>query len=444
MPELTGYWSLLYQIPIGLLGLSFLVFIHELGHFLVAKWAGVKVNTFSIGFGKKLIRWERGGTEYCISAVPFGGYVAMAGEQPEDDTDGSPAEFRQKSVGVRMAIAAAGPAVNIAFSILLLFGLYLYGVQEPKSTLVVADVEKGQAADKAGVLKGDEILRLKGKPVESWEGFMQAVAVEGGNALPLTVKREGVLQDLTLTPEVDPKWGISLVGVTGEADILVGSVVPGKPAAAAGLKGGDQILAIEGTKVPSYSSLVDLINASKGQPVRMQVLRDGQETAVTVTPTLDKDQNKYVIGIYPTIQMPTEFVRRGMGESLEKSWDKNWENATILFKTLKGLFTGSIHAKALSGPVGIVQIIATSLAASVQRFLELMALISMNLGVMNLLPLAITDGGVILFLMLEAIRRKPLELKTQMRINQVAISLFLVLALYVTFQDILRIPIFLN
>src|SRR5690606_27873990 len=140
--NLTGYWSLIYQLPVGLIGLSLMVFIHEFGHFAVAKWVGVKVHTFSIGFGKKLIRFKRGDTEYCLSAIPFGGYVAMSGETPDDGGYGNSDEFRNKSIPARMAIALAGPAANLIFALVILFGLYLSGVQEPKVSMVVGDVEE--------------------------------------------------------------------------------------------------------------------------------------------------------------------------------------------------------------------------------------------------------------------------------------------------------------
>src|SRR4051794_14682180 len=189
MLHLTGYWSLIYQIPIGLLGLSFMVFIHELGHFSVAKWVGVKVHTFSIGFGKKLIKFKRGDTEYALSAIPFGGYVAMAGESPDDGGYGNSDEFRNKSIPARLAIAVAGPFANLVFAFAILFGLYLSGVQEPKVSMVVGEVEENSAGSAAGVHPGDEVLKLNGKPQQGWEQFMQDVAMEGGHAVPLDIRR---------------------------------------------------------------------------------------------------------------------------------------------------------------------------------------------------------------------------------------------------------------
>src|SRR3990172_2353722 len=209
---LTGYWSLLYQIPVGLIGLSLMVFVHEMGHFLAAKWSGVMVHTFSIGFGKKLLRWKRGDTEYCLSAIPFGGYVAMAGENPDDGGYGNTDEFRMKSIPVRLFIAVAGPAANLVFAVAILFCLYLVGVQEPKSSLIVGSVEKASAGEKAGVRPGDEILRFQDRPMRDWEGFVQEAALQAGRPKPLFLRRAGRETTLVLVPEMDLRFGVALTG----------------------------------------------------------------------------------------------------------------------------------------------------------------------------------------------------------------------------------------
>jgi regulator of sigma E protease len=442
--HLTGYWSLLYQIPIGLIGLSFMVFIHELGHFAVAKWVGVKVHTFSIGFGKKLIKFKRGDTEYALSAIPFGGYVAMAGESPDDGGYGNSDEFRNKSIPARLAIAVAGPAANLIFAIAILFGLYVSGVQEPKFSMVVGEVEENSAGATAGVKPGDEVLKLNGKTQQSWEGFMQDVAMEGGHTVPLQIRRAGKDTTLNIRSEINPKFGIAFSGITGESEVLVAKVIPGKPAEQAGLKEGDKILSVDNIKIPSATSLIEMVNGSKGQPITIALERDGAKQDVQVTPVLDETSKRFIVGIYPGVNVPTELVKRGPGAAFKKSLEKNYESGTMVIRTLSGIVTGKIKLKALSGPIGIVQMIAGSLRQSVQKFLEFMALLNTNLAVLNILPLAITDGGVVVFLLLEAIRRKPLSLATQGIINRVGVSFFLLLFLFVTFQDIIRIPWFLN
>jgi len=441
---LTGYWSLIYQIPVGLLGLSFMVFIHELGHFSIAKWAGVKVHTFSIGFGKKLIRFKRGDTEYCLSAIPFGGYVAMAGENPDDGGYGNTDEFRQKSIPVRAAIAVGGPLANIIFAIGTLFVLYQLGVEEPKYSMVVGEVDPDGAGAKAGFQSGDEILTLAGDEVKSWETFWQDVALQGGKALPVHIRRDGRDLDLTLVPEMDPRFGISQVGLVGEMKVVVSKVMPGKPAALAGLLAGDTLLRIDSTRIPSASALVEMVNGSKGRPIDVTVRRPGGEQTLTLSPIRDESGERFIMGVYPGHVVPTEVVSYGPVAALQKSVAKNWEFGTMVFKTFGSILTGRIQLKALSGPVGIIQMIAGSLRQGLQKFLEFIALLNTNLGVLNLLPLAITDGGLLLFLLIEAIRRKPLSLRVQGNINRVGLAFFLSLFLFVTFQDILRIPWFLN
>ncbi len=439
MNHLTGYWSLIYQIPVGLIGLSFMVFVHELGHFLAAKWSGVRVHTFSIGFGKKFVRFKRGDTEYCLGIIPFGGYVAMAGENPDEGGYGNTDEFRVKPVPVRIFIALAGPTANLIFAFVILFGLYLAGVQEPKNAMIVGHVEKGSAAEKAGVLPGDQILAFKGNLTRDWETFMQDAAMEGGRAGSLGIRRAGRDTGLILTPEMDPRFGIALTGILGEWEVTVNKLVPGKPAELSGLKVGDVIETIDSTNIPSSTALVEMINGSKGRTLHFGILRGSEKLELPLTPSFDSSAQRYLIGIYPANIVPTQLVKRGVAQSAAASVEKTWEHSTLVFRTFGGILTGHVRLKALSGPIGIVQMIAGSLRRSAQEFLEFIALLNTNLGVLNLLPLAITDGGLILFLLIEAVRRKPLSLRTQGIINRVGISFFMALFLFVTFHDILRI-----
>jgi regulator of sigma E protease len=444
MPELTGYWSLLYQIPVGVVGLSFMVFVHELGHFLAAKKMGVRVHTFSIGFGKKLIRWRRGDTEYCLSAIPFGGYVAMAGENPDEGGYGNTDEFQQKSVPARIFIAVAGPAANILFALALLFGLYLSGVQEAKPGLIVGHVEDPSAGSRAGVLPSDEILAFAGKPMRDWEQFVQEGALSGANAYPLAIRRAGRDTTLMLTPEMNPKFGVALTGILGEWEVRIHKVMPGRAADKAGLLPGDIIESVDGTPIPSATALVEMINGSEGRPLALSILREGAPLEIAVAPAYDDEMKRWLIGIQPASVVPTVLVRRGVIASAKTAGTTTWSHATLVFRTFGRLLTGDVHVKALSGPIGIVQMISGSLQQSTQKFIEFTALLNTNLGVLNLLPLAITDGGLILLLLIEAVRRKPVGPRVQGAINRIGVAFFITLFLFITFQDILRIPMFLD
>lgn len=444
MPELTGYWSLLYQIPVGIVGLSFMVFVHELGHFLAAKKMGVRVHTFSIGFGKKLLRWKRGDTEYCLSAIPFGGYVAMAGENPDEGGYGATDEFQKKSVPARLFIAVAGPAANILFALLLLFGLYIAGVDEPKPGLTVGHVAEESAGKKAGVLPGDELIAYAGKPLRDWEQFTREAALSGAGPYPLEIRRAGRDTTLSLSPEMNSRFGIALTGIVGEWEVRVHKVMPGRAAEQAGLRPGDVIESVDGTPVPTPAALVDMIHGSEGRPLAFGVRRGDEILALTVSPAYDEGLERWMIGIQPAAVMPTVRVRRGPVESARQAAATTWSHATLVFRTFGGLLTGDVQVKALSGPVGIVQMISGSLRESFRKFIEFTALLNTNLGVLNLLPLAITDGGLILLLLIEAVRRKPVSARVQGAINRVGMAFFITLFLFITFQDILRVPMFLD
>ena len=274
--------------------------------------------------------------------------------------------------------------------------------------------------------------------------FMQNVAMEGGHSVPLDIRRAGKDTTLTMTPEINPKFGIALSGISGEAEVVVAKVMPGKPAEAAGLKQNDKIISVDGIRIPSATALIEMVNGSKGESITISIVRGDQKMEIPIRPIMDETSKRFVVGIYPGLEVPTMLVKRGVLDAAKQSVEKNSESATLVFRTLSGIIMGKIKLKALSGPIGIVQMIAGSLRQSVQKFLEFMALLNTNLAVLNILPLAITDGGLVMFLMLEWIRKKPLSLSTQHMINKVGFSFFLVLFLFVTFQDIIRIPWFLN
>ncbi len=447
MPDLSFalIWQFATQFVIGLLGLSFLVLIHEGGHFFVAKKFGVRVNTFSIGFGKTLFSFKRGDTEYCIKAIPFGGYVAMKGEQPGDKHSQDSDDFSAKSIPQRMGIAFGGPFVNIVFSFLVLIALFMIGMQEPVSNeITVGKVMEDSPAEEAGIQTGDVITQFGGKPIVGLEQFLNAVAVEANNTLPIQVRRGDEVLDLTITPEMH-EMGFAMSGIIpGQTHVQIMKVL-GTPAKNAGFQAGDKVISAEGVEVADHSSFSQIVNASQGKELTVMVEREDEELALFVTPELDAESNSYLIGVQITtiFNTPTHLVRRGFTESLKKSWDVNLQNSVAVFVVLKGILRGQVKLKALSGPVGILQIIGNSFRQSFQDFIKFLALISLNLGLINLLPLIITDGGIIFFLFLEAIRKRPLTLKTQMRINQIAVSLFITLALFITFHDILRIPLHL-
>ncbi|MCF0224367.1 MAG: RIP metalloprotease RseP [Fibrobacter sp.] len=447
---------------LGLLGLSFLVTIHELGHFLVAKWNNVKVNTFSIGFGKKLFRYRIGETEYCISAIPFGGYVAMAGENPEKIKEGevpSERDFVGKSVGARAAIAFAGPFVNIAFAFILLIVLYMVGVQEPSTNnLIIGFVAKDSPALKAGIVPGDTVTAINGIPTKGWDDFREQIGVSLGSNVALEVHRGGEPMTITVVPEElvipatdstksETKMGIGDIGIYPRNRVIVRmDPVENSAAQKAGILKGDTILEIDGEHISRYEDVVRHIDGSKGAEIELSIIRNGDTLTRAMKPVYNEEYKRYVVGIQMgyVLYKETHLVQRGPIEAFEKTCATSWKMTTSIFRYFKRLFQGQVKVDAFSGPVSIVAVMGNVWMSGFQDFLMLLALISINLGVMNLLPLAITDGGLLMFLGLEKLRGRPLNLRTQTIIQNVAAAFFISFFVFITILDFNKLSLFLR
>ena len=447
---------------LGLIALSFLVTIHELGHFLVAKWNNVKVNTFSIGFGKKLFRFKRGETEYCISAIPFGGYVAMSGENPDSIEEGekpSDRDFMGKSVGARAAIAFAGPFVNIVFAFALLIILYMVGVEEPYTkNLIVGFVADESSAEVAGILPGDTITKMNGKETQGWDDFREQIGVSLGAEVQLEVRRGGAPLNIMVVPQelVIPaqdstgspiRMGIGDIGIYPRNRVIVREPpVAGSAAEKAGITTGDTIFEINGEHISRYEEVVRIIDGSKGETVNVTLIRNADTITVPLTPAYNENYKRYMVGIQMGYVMfrETKLVRRGPVEAFTKTCVTSWKMTTSIFRYFKRMFQGQVKVDAFSGPVSIVAVMGNVWMSGFQDFLMLLALISINLGVMNLLPLAITDGGLLMFLGIEKLRGKPLSLKTQSVIQNIAAAFFISFFVFITIMDFGKLSLFLK
>ncbi len=444
---------------LGLISLSFLVFIHELGHFLVAKWNKVKVNTFSIGFGKKLLRFKKGETEYCLSLIPFGGYVSMEGENPEDADSKDPEAFVSKSVGARAAIAFAGPFVNIAFAFLLLVGLYMKGVEEPESSrLIVGLVAPESAAEKAGILPGDTIFELDGTPTNGWDDFRERVGVRLGASVPVRLLRGADTLLLSIVPEEmiipgkdsaseDVHMGVGEAGIYPRHRVVVsGKPLSGSAAEKAGFLPGDTIVEIDRQRIFKYKDVVERVNGSEGKPLLVTIHRGQDTLEKNLSAVYNPEHKRYMIGIQMTYVMfkETHIVSRNFPDAVLKACATSWKMTTSVFRYFKRMFQGQVKADAMSGPLTIVAVMGNVWLSGFEDFLMILALISINLGIMNLLPLAITDGGILLFLLIEAIRGKAISQEKQAVIQKIAMALFIALFIFITFLDIEKIGLFLK
>lgn len=429
---------------------------------MVAKWNNVKVNTFSVGFGKKLFRFRKGETEYCISAIPFGGYVAMAGENPDSFEDGEvPGErdFTGKSVGARAAIAFAGPFINIVFAFVLLMVLYMVGVQEPaKNELIVGFVGKESPAAVAGILPGDTITTMNGKPTQGWDDFREQVGVSLGANVELEIHRGGSPVVVIVVPEelvipaqdstgTEIKMGIGDIGIYPQNRVIVREPPKaGSAAEKAGLLQNDTVFEINGEHVARYEDVVRAIDGSKGEEVRVTVIRSGDTLTLPMNPIYNEEYKRFMVGVQMgyVLFRETKFVRRGPIEAFEKTCATSWKMTTSIFRYFGRMFKGQVKVDAFSGPVSIVAVMGNVWMSGFQDFLMLLALISINLGVMNLLPLAITDGGLLMFLGIEKLRGKPLSTKTQTIIQNVAAAFFISFFVFITILDFGKLSLFLK
>lgn len=415
-----------------------LVFVHELGHFLAARRVGVRVLTFSVGFGPRLLGFTRGGTEYKIAAIPLGGFVKMAGETAEDQRSGAPDEFLSKSKWQRFQVLIAGPAMNIALAIVVLWGVLLQGADIPAyrdMPPVVGALEAGAPA--ASTLEvGDRILRVDDRAVETWDDFLMAIAGKARREVALLVERGGRQDSVTVVPKAVGKYEIGDIGVLPNTHPHIRSVIAGEPADKAGLKAEDVILAINGETVSFSRQISALISKQQGREIAIRFARNGQEQEVRLTPIRRAEKN-WAIGIGISDQLT--HVDPGVFEALKMSVAQNWEATGLIFRTLGGLFTGETSPRQLMGPVGIASLSGESAQAGIIPLLGLLASISLNLGLLNLMPIPVLDGGHILILLLEGVARRDFSMRVKERMLFAGFVLLMLLMVTVIYNDLTRV-----
>jgi regulator of sigma E protease len=418
--------------------LGVLVFVHELGHFLMARWHGVRVLTFSLGFGPKLAKVKRGDTEYAISAIPLGGYVKMAGENPEDQRTGSSDEFLSKSKWQRFQILIMGPAMNLALAVILMAVVLMQGAQVPSyedEPVVVGKVEAGSAAERAGLQSGDVILAVNDEEVPTWNRFFLTIGTKADRDVQLRVLRDGAEQRITARPAGQGRFQVGELGVLPDVYPSVSAVVPGSPAEKAGLKARDVIVAINNERMVFSNDVVQVITKNVDRPVELRIRRDGVEQSYTVTPAQDGDRVR--VGI--DIANETTTFRPGPLEAFGLSVQRNIEFSGLILKTLWGLVVGETSPKQLMGPVGIAQLSGESAQQGWVTLFALMASISLNLGLLNLMPVPVLDGGHILIMGLEAIARRDFSIQVKEKMFLVGFMLLMALMVTVIYNDLTRI-----
>jgi regulator of sigma E protease len=426
--------------------LGVLVFIHELGHFLLARWNGVRVLTFSLGFGPKILKVQRGDTEYCVSIIPLGGYVKMAGENPEDQPTGRDDEFLAKTKWQRFQILIAGPAMNVILAVVLLAVVLMQGADVLAfldRPAVVGAVQAGSPAERAGIRPGDLITQFGTAEIGTWEHLDMAVAARPEREVDVVVVRNGREERLKVRPDLtelrtrnDARFEIGTIGVLPDVYPSVQGFVPGKPAESSGLQPGDLILAIDGERMVFRSQAIETISRKPGdQPIEFRVRRDGVDQTIAVTPYREGDRT--LVGIY--LSEATTSFRPTPMEAIVMSVQRNIEMSGLILNTLKDLVTGEASPKQLMGPVGIAQLSGESAQAGWISLLTLMASISLNLGLLNLMPIPILDGGHIFIMAIETISRRDFSLAVKEKMLFVGFVLLMTLMVTVIYNDLMRI-----
>lgn len=444
----TNWVDLVWQIPVGLAVLSFLVLVHEGGHFLVARWNKVTVQAFSIGFGPRLFGIVHKGTDYKFCAVPFGGYVLMAGEEP-GDLEGAkdPNSFDSASLGARAAIVVAGPVVNILLALALIWVISMIGVREPvDDVLVVAGVQKGSPGEIAGMRSGDTLVSVQGRPMEKVESFIEAIALRKDRPVDVVVRREGINRPLLVVPRRDTASDLDIgwSGVWFGGRVIVAGLVPGGAAAGAGVASGDTLISIDGKPLSSAEQLSQYVVAAAGKAVQFEIARPTGRLNLPVQPRWNDESAKWMVGVQAGAIVPLETRRYGPIAAAIRSGEECWKHSTAIFRFLGALVTGAVAPRNLAGPVGIVQMSGRAAREGWSVLFDFMALISINLGILNLMPLVVTDGGRLVELAFEKVRGRRANRRFMEILTNVVVYLFLGLALYVTFHDVLRVPMFLR
>jgi regulator of sigma E protease len=418
--------------------LGVLVFVHELGHFVAARRIGVRVLTFSLGFGPKLLTTRRGDTEYAISAIPLGGYVKMAGESMDDPRSGAPDEFLSKTKWQRFQVLIMGPVMNILLAVVVMAIVLGQGAEVPAYhdlPPVVGSVKAGSPADKSGLRRGDRILAVGDTAVPTWDKFDLEVGTKPNRDISLTFLRDGQTMTTDLRTLSEGRFQVGEIGVQPDSTPVVSSLVKGDVAEKAGLKAGDLLLAVDGQLMTQPSELTTAISRNAGKQTDILVRRNGQELHINVTP--QKRGDRGMIGIF--FGQQTKTFKPGPLEAVKLSVQRNIEFGGLIFKTLGGLFVGTTSPRQLMGPVAIAQLSGESAQAGWMALFTLMASISLNLGLLNLMPIPVLDGGHIAIMALEGIARRDFSAAVKEKMLLAGFVLILLLMVTVIYNDLTRI-----
>lgn len=422
--------------------LSVLVLFHELGHFLAARYFGVTVESFSIGMGPRLLGFKRNGTDFKICLLPFGGYVKMAGQSVIGKPTGEQGELLSKPRWQRLVIAGMGPIFNFILAIALLAGLYMVRYERARfldEEARVGYVSPGSVADASGVRAGDVVRSLDEVPTPTWKDLYMATALAGGREVDLEVERDGGRRRVRIAvPGDGMARELSDPGWSAPHDVRIGEVMSGSPASASGMERDDVLWTVDGVRIVAVQQAIDVIGASDGQAMEVEVKRDGNVVQLAMTAARQDEGEPWRVGVqliatYDRIAEPLPF-----GEAVSRSTTDNIGFAGLVFRTIGALVAGELSVKALEGPVGIYRHTQDAASQGAGGLIQLMAVISINLGILNLLPIPVLDGGHILLLLVESTLRRDVSVTVKNRITQAGLLFILILFGIVMYNDLVR------
>lgn len=423
--------------------LGVMILVHELGHFLLARFYDVRVDVFSIGFGPRLFGIRRGDTDYRFSAILFGGYVKMAGDQPGDEQITDPRAFLKKPRYQRLMIAFAGPLFNIVLAIFLLTGLFMVHYEHVVDVggFIVGHVDKNSPAEKAGIRAGDKITQIEGQKDPTWEDVVRHELASPDRKLDVTIERAGKQFNAAVYPAMDEKLGVATAGWEQSGPIVLREVSPGMPADKAGLKSGDLLITINGQPLRSPNKLQEMIRATGGGPAVIEYSRNNANHTVAVTPVMSALDGKprYMIGVATAIKYDVVTEKLSFPAAVKESLVQNSRTATLIFQFLRGMVERKMSAKAMSGPIGIAQASSQAAARGAGDFITLMAAVSINLAIFNLFPIPILDGGMILTLLIEMLLGRDLSNQFKEGLMKVGFVFLMAVVVFVLYNDISKV-----
>ena len=450
--------DLLHTIAVTILTLGILVTIHEWGHFYIARLCGVKVLRFSVGFGRALCSWkDRKGTEYAIAAIPLGGYVKMLDEREADvPVEQLDQAFNRKPVLQRMAIVVAGPAVNLIFAVFAYWFMYVSGVSTVAP--IVGSVASGSVAAEARLPQAFEILAIDAEQTLAWDEVNLRLAGRVGESGELTLRlkemdsslvRDYVVFLQNWNVDVDKESPVSALGLVPWRPVVpavIGRLVEGGSAQLSGMMLQDEVITANQQPLANWYAFVELVRANPGTPLQLEVLRNGSVVSVDITPELKVDKTGasygYIGAAASSVAWPEEYKRTleyGLIAGIERAFSKTFQMISLTLDSIWKMIEGVISVKNLSGPITIAKVASDSAASGLESYISFLAYLSISLGILNLLPIPVLDGGHLLYYTIELITRKPVSERVQVLGLKVGMAMLLTLMSVAIFNDFMRL-----